>query len=339
MKKLALILSILLIGSSAYSETRIIRTYKPIPYSYSHPHCHRCNNVGYNNYYRPYYNNGYQYSPRYYNSRYNYSPQRNFFNRFNRSTDSMSQTERMLQRFRSDIESGIVPVANLKPLKSNDSRLLELEKATFGKDYSKNDLNLRLNRLEKSMFNKTFPDLNADERIENLLSNYNRQLKQVAPSVLSDMERCVWGRSYGAESTENRVSKLEEEVFGAMQQGDVQKRIKTLEHAILSSNNVTRPVQAPYGTCYGGYNPNQASYDPYMVDDFNGGNGIGNFFNNLGMIFGGGCPTGWSPQLTPYGQNYYGLQGDGDSEGYVGNTGYAYQNKRRGTGTGIQILD
>lgn len=340
MKKFVLLLVVLLLGQCAYSETRIVRTYQPIPYSYSHPHCHRCNSVGYNNYYRPYYNRGYNYYPSYYRPGYNYSPRQNVINRlFNNSNSTMSPTQRALQRFRSNIDNGIVHVADIKPLRSNDIRLDELEKATFGKDYRKNDLSLRLKRLEKAMFNKTCPDLNADERIENLYSFYNNQIKSVAPSVVSDLERAVWGRSYGSESTESRVSKLEEEVFGAIQQGNMSKRLNTLEQAVLTSNNIKRPVQAPYGTCYGGYMPNQPSYDPNMVSDFNGGNGVGRFFNNLGMIFGGGCPTGWSPQLTPYGQSNYALQNDGDFEGYVGNTGYAYQNTQRGTGTGIQILD
>ena len=338
MKKLALMLSIFLIGSAAYSETRIIRTYQPMPYGNVRPYCHDCHHHYrgqgyYNRYNRP--------VPTRYN-RYNRAGVINrIFNNNNRiiRNSTVSPTTRALERFRSCVDFGFVNVANLKPLKSNDPRLSQIEKSVFGKDYSHQDLNLRLNRLEKSMFNKTNPKMNADERIENLLTNYNNQVKRVPPQVISDLERYIWGRSFGGDTVDVRVSKLEEEIFGAIQQGDLTERINRLEGAMSAELAKNSPVSAPYGTCYGGYVPHTYDYDPHIVDDFNGGNGFSNFFNNLGMIFGGGCPTGWSPQMTPYGQNYYGLQGDGDSEGYVGNTGYAYRNTQRGTGTGIQILD
>ena len=337
MKKFVLLLAVLMIGSGAYSESRIIRTYRPLPQSYNTP-CHRCGHY----YNHPNYGyRGYGYNPRYVNSSYrpyngyngyNYSRPgtiNRFFN--NRSifrNNNFSPSQRAFDRFRSDADSGIVPVANIKPLKSNDSRLSDIEKTVFGKDYQKQDLNLRLNRLEKSMFNKTYPNMNADERIDNLYAGYNNQVKSVAPEEIAELEKCVWGRSYGNDSAETRVSKLEEEVLGAIQNGDLSKRIETLEQALASSGQMQ-----PYGTCYGGYVP---QYDPNIVNDYHDG-AFSRFKNNLGLIFGGGCPTGWSPQLGPVDQ--FGFMDDGDYEGYVGNTGYAYRNTRRGTGTGIQILD
>ena len=345
MKKFTILLVLLFMGSAVFAENRVIRTYQPLPYNY-HPHCHGCNNdYYYNNYYnrnRPYFNNAYHRPyARYRNA--GYYPRQNVFNRvFNngvfRRTNS-SPTQNALERFRSDVNSGIVNVANIKPLKSNNPKLAQLENLVFGKDYQHQDLNLRLNRLEKSMFKKTFPQMNADERLDNLFANYNNQIKSVSPTIVSDLEKCVWGRSYGAEPLENRVSKLEEEVLGAIQQGEISDRISTLQNALSAKLKENYPISSPYGTCYGGYIPDQYSYDPNMISDFNGGNGFGRFMNNLGLIFGGGCPTGWSPQLTPYGQSNYALQNDGDYEGYVGSNGYAYQNKRRGSGMGIQILD
>lgn len=339
MKKITILLVLVLLGSAAFAESRVIRTYKPLP-SKQH-YCHGCNNY-YEGYHRPYYSNGYN-RPyvRYRNT--GYYPRQNVFNRvinngvFRRT--NVSPTQSALDRFRSEANSGIVNVANIEPLKSNNPRLSELEKYVFGKDYQHQDLALRLNRLEKSMFKKTFPKMSADERLDNLFANYNNQIKSVSPNIISDLEKCVWGRSYGAESMEVRVSKLEEEIFGAIQQGDLPERVMTLQNAMSATLKENYPISSPYGTCYGGYNPNQPSYNPNMASDFNGGNGVGRFFNNLGMIFGGGCPTGWSPQLTPYGQSNYALQNDGDYEGYVGSNGYAYQNKRRGSGMGIQILD
>ncbi len=336
MKKLVLLFALLLLAQCAYAENRIIRTYRPIPYSYGTPGCHGCNH-GYG--WSPYYNNGSynRYYPRYSNPRYVNSGYHGYrrptafnrlFNNGNTYRRNVSPTQRALERFRSGVDDGIVNVSDLKPLKSNDTRLSEIERTIYGKDYPKQDLNLRLNRLEKSMFNQTYPKKNADERIDNLYAGYNNKIKSVPTGVISDLEKCVWGRSYGNETPEMRVSKLEEEVLGAIQQGELNKRVSTLENALAASN-----PPASYGTCYGGYVP---GYDPNIVNDYHDG-AFGRFKNNLGLIFGGGgCPTGWSPQLN---QNQFGLIDDGDSEGYVGNTGYAYRNTRRGTGTGIQILD
>ena len=347
MKKLALLLAVWAIGSCAYSETRIIRTYSPIPPAYNSP-CRGCPQWSYRNYPNyNYANRGYgrRYNSGYVNSSY-YSPFNSYggynnyrsqgaLNRFfnNRSKSIFGNTsfppsQSVFERFRSDAGSEIVPIANIKPLKSNDARLSEIEKNVFGKDYQKQDLALRLNRLEKSMFNRTYPKMNADERIDNLCSCYNNQVKSVFPAEISELEKCVWGRSYGNESAEMRVSKLEEELLGAIQNGNLSKRIETLKQALSHSGQMQ-----PYGTCYGGYVP---QYDPNIVNDYHDG-ALSRFKNNLGLIFGGGCPTGWSPQLDSV--NKFGFMEDGDSEGYAGNTGYAYRNTNRGTGCGIQILD
>lgn len=338
MKKLVLLLAFFLIGQNAYSESRIIRTYRPLPPSYNvsdYGHYHNHNNFGYgrfghgtryvNSSYRPYGRyDGYNYQ--------RYDMMDNFYNNRNNHifrNNKFSPTHRLVKRFRSNVDGGIVPIANINPLKSNNLRLSEIEKMVFGKDYQKQDLNLRLNRLEKNLFKETYPKMNADERIENLYARYNNQLQSVTSAEISMLEKSVWGRSYGNESLETRVSKLEEEILGAIQDGDLSKRILTLKQTF----SVAAQVQ-PYGTCYGGYVP---EYDPNIVNDFHDG-AFSRFKNNLGLIFGGGgCPTGWSPQLGQ--MNQFGFMDDGDFEGYVGNTGYSYRNTRRGTGTGIQILD
>ncbi len=340
MKKFVLLLIILMIGARAYSESRIIRTYRPLPPSYNTTHCNRCGHYyGHQNSGH----RGYGYNQRYINSSYHpygrsdgynyqhYGMMNRFYNNRNNSifrNNRFSPTHRMFERFRSNVEGGIVPISDIKPLKSNDLRLLEIEKNVLGKDYQKQDLNLRLNRLEKKLFKETYQKMNANERIDNLYASYNNQRQSVTSAEVSMLEKSVWGRSYGNESLETRVSKLEEEILGAIQNGDLSKRISILKQAL----SVSAQAQ-PYGTCYGGYVP---EYDPNIVNDFHDG-AFSRFKNNLGLIFGGGCPTGWSPQLGQ--MNQFDFMNDGDFDGYVGNTGYSYKNTKRGTGTGIRILD
>lgn len=55
----------------------------------------------------------------------------------------------------------------------NNSRLSEVELSLYGRTYESQTPEVRLSRLEKSVFNKTFPAVPFDERINNLIMNYN----------------------------------------------------------------------------------------------------------------------------------------------------------------------
>lgn len=55
----------------------------------------------------------------------------------------------------------------------NSARLSEVEQSLYGRTYENQNSNVRLNRLEKSVFNKTYPASPFEQRMNNLIMNYN----------------------------------------------------------------------------------------------------------------------------------------------------------------------
>lgn len=329
MKKLVLILALLLLGINSYAATRTVTTYRPIPYVRSSNPFVRNSMYNNNRYYYGNHNRNY-YNNRYYNSGYNYYPRNNGiwgFRSYNRPYYNDYYRPGLFSRFRfrSKIDSGIVNVAYNQ--ENNDPRISLVEKNIYGKSFEHQEINLRLNRLEKSMFNKTYPKMSLEERINNLLVNYNSEVRQVAPKDLSRLEKKVFKRTYDKDSDEQRISRLEENVLGAIQQGDLSTRAEKLSNAV-SGKQFKAPVEAPYGTCYGGYMP--------QMNNTTGWRGA---LNSFGAFFGGGYPTGFTPQIAPYDSFHFGMEDSGNSQMYADNYGYMYNNTRTGTGTGVQILD
>ena len=154
MKRIVLLLVLLLISSNAYTEARVIRTYRPIPYnrgfnpfvrpssSYFGVGRYNFNNGYYGNYYNRYsnYNNNwrnsrYYYPTRYYNNNYPrptynnyYRPQNvNAFDKFHNLNRSIhrynSSPTRVYRLNRSDIASNIKPVSYTTNANQKDPRL------------------------------------------------------------------------------------------------------------------------------------------------------------------------------------------------------------------------
>ena len=266
MKRIVLLLVLLLISSNAYTEARVIRTYRPIPYnrgfnpfvrpssSYFGIGRYNFNNGYYGNYYNRYnnYNNNwrnsrYYYPTRYYNNNYPrptynnyYTPQNvNAFDKFHNMNRTIhrynSSPARIYRLNRSEVASSIKPVSYTTDVNKKDPRLSLVEKNIYGKSFDHQEINLRLNRLEKSMFNKTYPSLSNEERIENLFVNYNKELQNAIPQELSELEKNVFKKTYEKEDDLSRVSRLEAQVLGAIQQGNLNKRVEVLKDAIASS--------------------------------------------------------------------------------------------------------
>lgn len=55
----------------------------------------------------------------------------------------------------------------------NISRLAAVERSLYGRTFEKQNANTRLNRLEQSVFSRTYPNIPFDERMNNLIMNYN----------------------------------------------------------------------------------------------------------------------------------------------------------------------
>lgn len=157
---------------------------------------------------------------------------------------------------------------------------------------------------------------------------------------LGSMEDKIFNQTFEYDLTKNRVERLEQKVFGAIQNGTLEERFDVLKNAIKN---------------YKAYNPqsgvSQSMYDnrynqyQYRSPIFTGTAGsswksmlLGNFRNKFI-----GTPTGFTPAMDPAYMDYFeaerAMMGNGDSIDYKTNHGYYRSNINRGTGMGVTILD
>lgn len=152
-------------------------------------------------------------------------------------------------------------------------------------------------------------------------------------SGLEKLENKIMLQTYEYDSPKNRLERLEERLFGAVQTGDLQERFEILK---IAAQN------------YKSYNPKTQNYSAqsnYRPPIFTGMSGsswkntlLGNFKNQFV-----GMPTGITPAMDPAYMDYFeaerAMGGNGEEFGVQTNRGYYYSNKNRGTGTGVTILD
>lgn len=153
---------------------------------------------------------------------------------------------------------------------------------------------------------------------------YNVQRRSPKLANLNKLEKKIFDRTYEDELDENRVARLEEQIFGTIQSGDLFHRYSVLQKAVpkYGKRTYTTTSFAPYGgmpvTSCGGWRGLAGS--------------LGNFFNG-GYA---GYPTGFSPQITsPYINDY----GPDYQRGYYTNHGWGINNSNYGAGSRVHILD
>lgn len=225
----------------------------------------------------------------------------------------------------------------------NYPKISEVERSLYGRVYANQDITLRLARLEKSIFSATYPNSTLSQRVDNIILNFNQinQYSNISKTGLSRIEAKVFGRNYAQSDPQSRIERLEQELLGAIQEGDLAKRYETVKTAANSYNNNMAQdyYQNPLGTAP---------------------RGLKGLLGTLGSAFmGGGMMTGYTPSLDPfstmgygnntgygnsYGNNNYANLG-GSSPGYGmyngnrSNFGYSDQYKNYGTGSRVTILD
>ncbi|MBE7708817.1 MAG: hypothetical protein E7Z93_00030 [Cyanobacteria bacterium SIG32] len=152
---------------------------------------------------------------------------------------------------------------------------------------------------------------------------YQRFHKEQTPKFtkLNKLERKVFGRTYEDDSPENRIAKLEEQIFGTIQSGNINNRYLVLQKA------VPKYISQSYET----------DYSPYCTTST--GNSwknivgpLGNFFN-MGYM---GYPTGMTPQINMPNLNY--PTNDFQRANFT-NRGWDIHNQSIGSGSRVQILD
>lgn len=228
-------------------------------------------------------------------------------------------------------------------------KITQIEYALFKRNYEKQNIYNRLSRIERKLFKKTFNKLPLAARMENITNNMDSGVMyNISSKELSKLERKVLGRTYEADDTESRITRMEKEMLGAMQSGNLKTRLETIKTAskhynsypeILQSQTITPQTIYPqqYGTI-----PMQMGYYPPSYGNWNQsrGRGLGGFLKNMiGTMFNGGygTMTGYTPPIyDPYSQFDPGMRLRNE---YHSNTRSYIRNRNYGSGSRIRILD
>ena len=243
-------------------------------------------------------------------------------------------------------------------------KISEIERSLYGNNFTAQDILLRLARIEKSLFSTSYPKLTLAQRVDNIIMNFNQinALPNISKNSLSGMEAKILRKKYEQNTDENRIERLEEQIFGAVQSGELSSRFETLKTASKNYNqNQNLSQYAP------AYNQNPVA---------NGQRGWKGIVGNLGsMLMGGGMMTGFTPSIDPFntsnsaynnnGNNYNSNGGNGGNglysngynggmnnfasmgspngygqyNGYRSNRGYSDSFNNYGAGSRVTILD
>lgn len=235
-----------------------------------------------------------------------------------------------------NITSNADPFVN--PAGMNYQDINRIEHSLFGRTFENQNISSRLSRIERSLFTTTYPNSSNAQRIDNIISNFNQlnRYPNISRNALTKIEAKVLNQSFPQNSTERRIERLEQKIFGAVQSGDIDSRYEALLTAAKNYN--ANPVNPYYPT-------------PVAT---NGWKGI---LGNLGNSLMGGSMTGFTPPIDPYnnfGNNtgtnpYAGLGGLGGGGSGIyrdygtnnGLGGYSHHSSYSGygSGTGVTILD
>ncbi len=224
--------------------------------------------------------------------------------------------------------------------KLNYNKVTQAEKSILGQTYEHQHIDVRLNRLEKNIFNRTYPDMTYEQRMNNIIvncKNNNLTSTAITNKKLCKLEKKLFNRTYDSDNIANRISRLEEQIFGTIQGGDLESRYSTLSKAISQYS-----VPAAFSL--------EFPDDPYFtLPPTTGGlrSLAGSFTNFMNRQF-IGMPTGFSPQIySPYVNGYHGYNGPYDAySGYNPSGAQRVRGSYKETwgrrygdiGTGVHIL-
>lgn len=157
-------------------------------------------------------------------------------------------------------------------------------------------------------------------------------------SGLDKMEKKLLLQTYEYDSAKNRIERLEQKLFGAVQNGDLNQRFYTLKS--VAKNYKAFDPNAMYAT-----NQEYDTYSGYRPPIFTGSMGSG-WQNTLWSNFKNqfiGMPTGMTPAMDPAYMDYFeaerALMGSGQDVDIRTNTGYHKSHTNRSSGAGVTILD
>lgn len=267
------------------------------------------------------------------------------------------------------------PNTNITTTQAPDySNISKIEQSLFGNSFENQNISIRLSKIEKKLFNTTYPNANSNKRIDNIISNCDQASKypNISKNVLSDLESKVFGQKYPQNGPARRIERLEQQVFGAIQSGDLNARYDTLRMAVKAyndnkyANNDIAPATRGFGRgisigmggrgmqgmggSFGnpfmsgrmtGFTPPIGiQNDPFFDDNNNfGSSSFGN--NNYGNNAYNNNPTSYyNPRKSAF--RTIGSDDSGSSSSYRDNHGGYYEgsgNRNTQTGVGVTILD
>lgn len=181
------------------------------------------------------------------------------------------------QTIKKDLPKKIVPVSNKiqSPNKSNQQKapekypiLDEMEKKVFNKTYEKENIYARLDRIENKVFGSK-SNASLIDRVENLKvavlpqhdlnsaqagNNYSA-IEQIAPDKADDVKKLLealetarFGITYDKETLENRIARLETEMFNNVSADDPiidrLERLVAVQQAQPSSKEINQQAGA-----------------------------------------------------------------------------------------------
>ncbi len=243
---------------------------------------------------------------------------------------------------------------------ANYPNITKIEQSLFGHTYENQSISARLSRIEKSLFSKTFQDASAMQRIDNIISNYNQINKypNISQNALSKLEKQVFNQNFSQNNAQRRIERLEEQLLGAVQSGDMDARFETLKIAAKAYKNQQKDEFFPNsGSGWQGLGNSMrggtlTGFTPSISPFSNNTNRFNNYnrFNNNSNVLSQQTHTNYSnPYMrayeNPYSSytsptsNYYTTGGYGTNQGIRTNHGYYDGFSDFSSGTGVTILD
>ena len=168
-------------------------------------------------------------------------------------------------------------------------KITKLENIILNKTFEDEDIENRLQRLEKKACSKIYSGSDFAWRVDNISRKIDQsELYDIPAKELASIEKKILGKSYKKDNIENRLARLEQKMLGAMQSGKPNERYQTIltasNHYIDFNNALEIPLNSFTAT----------STQP--------AGGIKNAFKNaFQTITSAGSITGFTPQISPYG--------------------------------------
>ena len=172
---------------------------------------------------------------------------------------------------------------------SDYPKITQAEQQLFGRSYTNEDITNRLSRLENKLYGKELDYLSLSERTDNISRNIGmNEYSTISQNELAQMEQRIFMKIYPNDDSQMRITRLEKEIFGAMQAGDLDERFNTLKSATQYYNAFPPNLanQIPYYS-----NPYHESFQPTKVT-------LPSILKTIGSFF---CPpslTGYSPNIV-----------------------------------------